>query len=129
MNEQAFTQQQLFGLKKSTLEKRIPAYLRLSGDTDSTIQYLIALQIRDRLGDSEFHLVLPDLVQYLFKQRKITKTMRKFFFHFKEYFETKDWRYLNLRVFPVRQYAKKAISAARGLTSNILSGNHAVQVE
>ena len=113
MNEQTFSAKKLFSLKKKTLEKRIYDFYNLSEDTDSTVQYLVALQVRERLGDSEFHLILKELVQHLFSQRKVTKIIKKFFFYFKHYFTSKEWKYLNLRVFPVRQYAEKAINAVR----------------
>ena len=130
MNEQPFTSKQLFSLKKNTLEKRIDSYFRISGDTDSTVQYLMALNIRERLGDSEFHLILQELVQYLFTQRKVTKIIKKFFFYFKDYFSSKEWKYLNLRVFPVRQYAEKAINAVRSRFSiSNLFGAQEAQVE
>ena len=130
MNEQPFTSKQLFSLKKNTLEKRIDSYFRISGDTDSTVQYLMALNIRERLGDSEFHLILQELVQYLFTQRKVTKTLKKFFFYFKDYFSSKEWKYLNLRVFPVRQYAEKAINTVRSRFSiSNLFGDQEAQVE
>ncbi|MBO0453719.1 hypothetical protein [Candidatus Enterococcus murrayae] len=130
MNERPFTSKQLFSLKKNTLEKRIKSYYKLSGDTDSTVQYLMALQVRDRLGDSEFHLILKEVVQHLFSQRKVTKIMKKFFFHFKHYFLSKEWKYLNLRVFPVRQYAEKAITAVRNrLSVSPLFGSQEVQFE
>ncbi|MBO0457557.1 hypothetical protein JZO77_12530 [Enterococcus hulanensis] len=130
MNEQPFTSKQLFSLKKNTLEKRIDSYFRISGDTDSTVQYLMALNIRERLGDSEFHLILQELVQYLFTQRKVTKIVKKFFFYFKDYFSSKEWKYLNLRVFPVRQYAEKAINAVRSRFSiSNLFGAQEAQVE
>ncbi|MGM0340655.1 hypothetical protein [Enterococcus sp. AZ007] len=130
MNERPFTSKQLFSLKKNTLEKRIKSYYKLSGDTDSTVQYLMALQVRDRLGDSEFHLILKEVVQHLFSQRKVTKIMKKFFFHFKHYFLSKEWKYLNLRVFPVRQYAEKAITAVRNrLSVSPLFGSQEAQFE
>ncbi|MGG5372363.1 hypothetical protein [Enterococcus sp. AZ196] len=129
MNEQAFTHQQLFSLKKSTLEKRIVSYYRISGDSDATVQYLVALKVRKNLGDSEFHLVLKDLVHHLFTQRKVTKIMKKYFFHFKEYFVSKQWKYLTIRVFPVRQYAEKAIHEVRSRFSGIHLFNNEIQAE
>ncbi|MBX8935363.1 hypothetical protein [Enterococcus gilvus] len=130
MNEQTFSAKKLFSLKKKTLEKRIYDFYNLSKDTDSTVQYLVALQVRERLGDSEFHLILKELVQHLFSQRKVTKIIKKFFFYFKHYFTPKEWKYLNLRVFPVRQYAEKAINAVRSRfsISNIFGAQEA-QVE
>ena len=130
MNEQTFTAKKLFSLKKKTLEKRIYDFYNLSKDTDSTVQYLVALQVRERLGDSEFHLILKELVQHLFSQRKVTKIIKKFFFYFKHYFTSKEWKYLNLRVFPVRQYAEKAINAVRSRFSiSNLFGAQEAQVE
>ena len=130
MNEQTFSAKKLFSLKKKTLEKRIYDFYNLSKDTDSTVQYLVALQVRKRLGDSEFHLILKELVQHLFSQRKVTKIIKKFFFYFKHYFTSKEWKYLNLRVFPVRQYAEKAINAVRSRFSiSNLFGNQEAQVE
>ncbi len=130
MNEQTFTAKKLFSLKKKTLEKRIYDFYNLSKDTDSIVQYLVALQVRERLGDSEFHLILKELVQHLFSQRKVTKIIKKFFFYFKHYFTSKEWKYLNLRVFPVRQYAEKAINAVRSRFSiSNLFGTQEAQVE
>ena len=130
MNEQTFSAKKLFSLKKKTLEKRIYDFYNLSKDTDSTVQYLVALQVRERLGDSEFHLILKELVQHLFAQRKVTKIIKKFFFYFKHYFTSKEWKYLNLRVFPVRQYAEKAINAVRSrFSSSNLFGTQEAQVE
>ena len=130
MNEQTFSAKKLFSLKKKTLEKRIYDFYNLSKDTDSTVQYLVALQVRERLGDSEFHLILKELVQHLFSQRKVTKIIKKFFFYFKHYFTSKEWKYLNLRVFPVRQYAEKAIYAVRSRFSiSNLFGAQEAQVE
>ncbi|MDT2598628.1 hypothetical protein P7D85_02510 [Enterococcus hulanensis] len=130
MNEQTFSAKKLFSLKKKTLEKRIYDFYNLSKDTDSTVQYLVALQVRERLGDSEFHLILKELVQHLFSQRKVTKIIKKFFFYFKHYFTSKEWKYLNLRVFPVRQYAEKAINAVRSRFSiSNLFGAQEMQVE
>ncbi|MDT2661689.1 hypothetical protein P7E02_17565 [Enterococcus hulanensis] len=130
MNEQTFSAKKLFSLKKKTLEKRIYDFYNLSKDTDSTVQYLVALQVRERLGDSEFHLILKELVQHLFSQRKVTKIIKKFFFYFKHYFTSKEWKYLNLRVFPVRQYAEKAINAVRSRFSiSNLFGAQEAQVE
>ena len=130
MNEQTFTAKKIFSLKKKTLEKRIYDFYNLSKDTDSTVQYLVALQVRERLGDSEFHLFLKELVQHLFSQRKVTKIIKKFFFYFKHYFTSKEWKYLNLRVFPVRQYAEKAINAVgRRFSISNLFGAQEAQVE
>ena len=130
MNEQTFSAKKLFSLKKKTLEKRIYDFYNLSKDTDSTVQYLVALQVRERLGDSEFHLILKELVQHLFSQRKVTKIIKKFFFYFKHYFTSKEWKYLNLRVFPVRQYAEKAVNAVRSRFSiSNLFGAQEAQVE
>ena len=110
MNTELFTHQQLFGLKKSTLEKRIIAYYKKTGDSMTTIQYLMALMIRQRLGANEFELVLQELVRHLFMQKNLTKNMKEFLFHFKNYFTAYEWIYLLFRCFSIRLYTQKALT-------------------
>lgn len=76
----------------------------------------MTLLIRKRLGDEEFDLFLSDLVHHLFMERKVTKTVKKFFFYFKEYFHSKEWKYLLIRYFPIRQYAEKIIKSLKKRT-------------
>ena len=108
--EQPFTHTQLFNLKRETLEERIMTYYQESQNSSTTIQLLIALRVRYQLGAKEFALVLQDLVHYLFTHTKATKTMKRFFWYFADYFDTKEWRKVSLRIFPIRKFIEKAKS-------------------
>ncbi|MBO1308647.1 hypothetical protein JZO70_20905 [Enterococcus sp. 669A] len=110
MSEQPFTPYQIFNLKLETIEQRVMDFYEESRDGTTTIKLLIALRVRYQLGAEEFALVLKDLVKYLFTRTKATRTMKHFFFYFRDYFETSEWKQLNLRLFPVRNFIEKAKS-------------------
>ena len=46
MEKPLFTIQQLFQLKRKTLEKRLTNYYQETQDGDTAIQYLLVLQVR-----------------------------------------------------------------------------------
>ncbi|MBO1308540.1 hypothetical protein JZO70_20365 [Enterococcus sp. 669A] len=110
MSEQPFTPNQIFNLSLSTIEQRMMDFYEETQDNATTIQLLLALRVRYQLGAEEFALVLKDLVKYLFTRTKVTKTMKKFIYFFQDYFETSEWKRINLRVFPVRNFIEKAKS-------------------
>ena len=66
MKDYGLTRQQLFQLTIGTLEKRINHYFKETHDSNGTIQFLVALQVRDELCEGDFSLLLKDLVQYIF---------------------------------------------------------------
>ncbi len=110
MSEQPFTPNQIFNLSLNTIEQRMMDFYEETQDNTATIQLLLALRVRYQLGAEEFALVLEDLVKYLFTRTKVTKTMKKFIYFFQDYFETSEWKRINLRVFPVRNFIEKAKS-------------------
>ncbi|EOH98137.1 hypothetical protein [Enterococcus pallens] len=104
MSEQPFTHQQLFNLKLETIEQRLMEYYQETQNGTMTIKLLLALRVRYQLGAKEFALVLQDLVHYLFKNTKATKTMKRFFWYFADYFETSELRILALKLDPIRNF-------------------------
>ena len=50
---------------------------------------------------------------------KATRTMKRFFYYFKDYFMESEWKRLALRVFPIRNFGKKVVSAVRSLISAV----------
>ncbi|MGG5329005.1 hypothetical protein [Enterococcus sp. AZ163] len=110
MSEQPFTHQQLFTLKLETIEQRLLEYYQETQNSTMTIKLLLALRVRYQLGAKEFALVLQDLVRYLFMNTKATKTMKRFFWYFADYFETSELRLLGLKLKPVRNFIEGAKS-------------------
>lgn len=119
MNEQLLTYNQTFSLKPETLEKRIMEYYQETQNSSLTIKYILALRVRFKLGAQEFAHILEDLVRYLFMNTKATRTMKRFFYYFKDYFMESEWKRLALRVFPLRNFGKKVVSAVRSLISAV----------
>lgn len=115
MNEQLLTYHQTFSLKPETLEKRIMDYYQETQNSSLTIKYILALRVRFKLGAQEFAHILEDLVRYLFMNTKATRTMKRFFYYFKDYFKEAEWKRLTLRIFPLRNFGKKILSVVRSL--------------
>lgn len=125
MNQPLLTHNQVFSLKPETLEKRIMEYYQETQNSSLTIKYLVALRIRFKLGAQEFAHILEDLVRYLFMNTKATRTMKRFFYYFKDYFDAPEWKKLTLRVFPLRNFGEKVVSVARSLISFVRPENTA----
>lgn len=100
---------QVYTLKRKTLEKRIKNYYYQTRDEQDTIQFLIALQVRDELGKEDFSFVLRDLVRKIFFESKPTRALRSYYIFFKDYFTLKEWRVLSIRLFPVKTFVKEKI--------------------
>ena len=115
MNEPLLTYRQTFSLKPETLEKRIMEYYQETQNSSLTIKYILALRVRFKLGAQEFDHILEDLVRYLFMNTKATRTMKRFFYYFKDYFMEAEWKRLTLRIFPLRNFGKKILSVVRSL--------------
>ncbi|MGM0165872.1 hypothetical protein IGI39_000826 [Enterococcus sp. AZ135] len=117
MNDQLLSCRQLFNLTPKILEKRITEYYLESQNSSLTIKYIIALRVRYQLGAEEFAFILKDLIREIFMNTKATRTMKRFFYYFQDYFMAPEWRTLKFRTFPLRNFGEKALSVARSLMS------------
>ncbi|MGM0165084.1 hypothetical protein IGI39_000025 [Enterococcus sp. AZ135] len=117
MYEQLLSCRQLFNLTPKTLEKRITEYYLESQNSSLTIKYIIALRVRYQLGAEEFAFILKDLIREIFMNTKATRTMKRFFYYFQDYFMAPEWRTFCSKVFPIRSFGEKAKSVIRSLIS------------
>ena len=114
---QTLSFRQLFNLKAKTLEQRITNFYHETQNSSVTIKYILALKVRCQLGAAEFEHFLKDLVREVFMHTKDTRTMKRLFYYFEDYFMAPEWRSLKLRVFPVKKFGEKLVSVARSLMS------------
>ena len=119
MIDQTLTYRQLFNLRPTTLEKRIKEYYYTTQNSSLTIKYILTLRIRHQLGAEEFALILKDLVHEIFMSTKATRTMKRFFYYFQDYFMAPEWKALKLKLFPIRNVGEKAVSLVRSLISKV----------
>ncbi|MBO0452508.1 hypothetical protein [Candidatus Enterococcus murrayae] len=98
MTELHLTANQIFTLKRKTLEKRLMAYYEETHDENKIVKIMIALQVRDELCDADFSYFLKELVRHLFLKTKSTRALRRYYIYFEEYFDAKEWRLLTLRL-------------------------------
>lgn len=121
MNQQALSFRQLFHLKPKTLETRITNFYHSTQNSSLTIQYILTLRVRHQLGAQEFAYFLKDLVRELFLNTKATRTMKRFFYYFKDYFMAPEWRALKLRMFPTRHFGETVMTVVRSVVSFVRS--------
>ncbi|MGM0215263.1 hypothetical protein [Enterococcus sp. AZ109] len=126
MSELPFTHQQIFTLSLETIEQRISEYYDETQNGTTTIQLLLALRVRYQLGAEEFALVLQDLVKYLFTCTKATRTMKRFFYYFVDYFDAAEWKKLSIKLFPVRIFIEKAKTIVQAQIAKFLPNETAV---
>lgn len=112
---QPFSAPQLFKLKRRTLEKRLTDYYGETQDTKTLLNLLIALQIRDALGNEDFSQFLRPLVRQLFLKTTATRGLRHYYCHFESYFSAKEWQTVLARLFPIKMYLTKLISKFRSI--------------
>ncbi|MBO1308580.1 hypothetical protein JZO70_20565 [Enterococcus sp. 669A] len=100
MTDLPFTQYQVFHSKAATLREQIVAYYQETHNSSVTIQLLLAMKIRNQLGEQDFELFLKDLVRHLFSKATINRALRRYFYFFAEYFEETEWEMMTARCFP-----------------------------
>lgn len=113
MSKPLFTTQQIFSLKPKTLQTRIDGYYKDTRDANSTIQYLVALQVRDELGDEGFSFFMKELVHKLLLEIKTSRTLRRYYFYFKDYFSSNEWKVVYIRLFSIKNYITEKIEKLR----------------
>ncbi|MDU5334909.1 hypothetical protein [Enterococcus sp.] len=122
MQTQPLSFRQLFNLKPKTLETRITNFYQATQNSSITIQYILAIKARNQLGAAEFDLFLKDLVRELFMNTKATRSMKRFFHYFEDYFMAPEWQTLSSKVFPQRvspqrSFGEKVVSKVRSFFS------------
>ena len=113
---------QLFNLKPKTLETRITNFYQATQNSSVTIQYILAIKARNQLGATEFDHFLKDLVRELFMNTKATRSIKRFFHYFEDYFMAPEWQSLSSKVFPQsvtpqRSFGEKVVSKVRSFFS------------
>lgn len=109
MENALFTPTQIFSLKRKTIEKRMDQYFNDTHDAKSTIQILVALQVRDELGDEDFSFCMMELVRRILTKSKTSRTLRRYYIYFKNYFSSKEWKLVGLHLFAAKSFVKEKI--------------------
>ena len=117
MQIQPLSFRQLFNLKPKTLETRITNFYQATQNSSVTIQYILTLKVRNQLGATEFDHFLKDLVRELFMNTKATRTMKRLFHYFEDYFMAPEWQTLRSKVLPQRKFGETVVSKVRSLFS------------
>lgn len=109
MENTLFTPTQIFKLKRKTIEKRMDRYFNDTHDAKQTIQILVALQVRDELAEEDFSFCMKELARRILMKSKTSRTLRRYYIYFKNYFSSKEWKVVSLRLFAAKSFVKEKI--------------------
>ncbi|MDU5333182.1 hypothetical protein [Enterococcus sp.] len=109
MENTLFTPTQIFSLKRKTIEKRMDQYFNDTHDAKSTIKILVALQVRDELTEEDFSFCMMELARRILMKSKTSRTLRRYYIYFKNYFSSKEWKLVGLRLFAAKSFVKEKI--------------------
>ncbi|MGM0167682.1 hypothetical protein IGI39_002666 [Enterococcus sp. AZ135] len=99
MSVEKLTSRQIFGMKRTSVEKRIGQYYEETKDAASVLQYVFALLLRNALSVTDFSGMLEAIVQEILLQSEPDDTMRSLAPFFKNYFNSGDWNTVIARVY------------------------------
>ncbi|MBO0450669.1 hypothetical protein [Candidatus Enterococcus murrayae] len=119
MNEHLLNERQLFCLKRKTIEKRVNEYFQLTGDIKEVLEILLVLQVREELTEDDFSLMLKGLVRHIFLKMKSSRLLRRFYIFFEEYFDSKEWKILSLKLFTIKTFVTGKLKKLQKLFSRI----------
>ena len=91
MKKHLLNKNQLFSLKRKTLEKRIRKYYFETGDAKE-------------LTNDDFSFMMVDIVKHIFMKTKNTRLLRRLSIFFEDYFDKKEWKVLSRRLFTVKHF-------------------------
>ncbi|MFZ6150300.1 hypothetical protein ACO0KD_17080, partial [Enterococcus avium] len=60
--------------------------------------------VREELTEADFAFVLADLVRHIFMRTRSNRSLRRYYLFFTEYFKKKEWRLLEIKLFPAKTY-------------------------
>lgn len=118
-NKPLFSYQQLFKLKRKTIEKRLWEYYETTHDEEKVLKYLVGLQVRDEICREDFSFVMADLVRKILRKTKSTRAVRRYYIYFEGYFEEKEWRTIVVRLYSLKDVVVEKVEKLRSLFKGI----------
>ena len=87
MAVKALNERQLFRMKRVNLEKRIQQYYSKTQDSESVIEYGMAILVFNAITMTNYSFVCKDLIQEIFLTKEPTDKMREFCLYFYDFFD------------------------------------------
>lgn len=98
----ALTERQLFGVKRENLEKRIAQYYLETQDSETVLEYGMAVLIFNGITMDNYSFVCKDLMKEIFLTCEPTEKMRDYCLYFYDFFEYSEWEQVRDRLFSSR---------------------------
>ncbi|EOH94270.1 hypothetical protein [Enterococcus pallens] len=96
-------QRQLFSMKRSSLEKRMNDFFKISRDSKYIIECAISLLVRNSLSAADFSFVAKELIRSIFLTDDAIRSMPFSCLYFRDYFSNDEWQTVITRLFGHQQ--------------------------
>ncbi|WP_159722945.1 hypothetical protein [Enterococcus sp. CSURQ0835] len=90
--------QKYFTLKVKTLEKRITQHYEKTQDADLAVRMVLILQVRGSITTEEIQQPMRHLIRQIFQTTKLRRSVRRWFFYFRDCFTAQEWQVLLARL-------------------------------
>lgn len=90
--------QKYFTLKVKTLEKRIAQHYEQTRDADLAVRMVNLLHVRGALTTEKIQRPAYHLIRQIFQTTKLRRSVRRWFFYFRDYFTPQEWQVLLARL-------------------------------
>lgn len=102
MTVESLSERQLFRMKRANLEKRINHYYSETQDTDSVIEYGVAILVFNAITMTNYSFICKELFKQIFLTSEPTDKLREYCLYFYDYFEFNEWEIVRDRLFKNR---------------------------
>lgn len=92
-------ERQLFSMKRGNLEKRISQYYSETHDTESEVEYGVAVLLFNTITMDNYSFVCKDLFKELFMTAGPTDHLRDYCLYFYDFFTYDEWEVVRDRLF------------------------------
>lgn len=96
-------ERQLFSMKRGNLEKRISQYYSETRDTESVVEYGVAVLLFNAITMDNYSFVCKDLFKELFMTAEPTDHLRDYCLYFYDFFTYDEWEVVRDRLFKNRR--------------------------
>lgn len=112
-------ERQLFRMKRENLEKRINLYYLETHDTDTVLEYSLAVLVFNGITIDDYSFVCKDLIKEIFLTNEPSDKLRDYCLYFYDFFEYEEWERVRDRLFKNRAAFSEHTRAIRPETKYV----------
>lgn len=102
MSVKPLNERQLFRMKRENLEKRIQQYYEETHDTDTVLEYNLAVLVFNAITMDDYSFVCQELIKEIFLTSEPSDKLRDYCLYFYDFFDYREWELVRARLFKNR---------------------------